>query len=321
MADHRPTLAHRVQYLLFRGAGGLVRLAGERAGDAVGAALARLGYAPLGIRRKVVESQLRQAFPERDDAWIRRTAQGCYAHLGREAMTMLRLASARPGAVLERWEWEDLKLFQAAVARSGVVLVTGHIGSWELGAAMVAALGMPIDVVVQRQANPLFDARINATRQRLGMTVIDRGEAPRRALRGLRQGHVVAFVADQNAGRGGVFVPFFGRLASTHRSPAVLALRAGVPLFFSAAIRLPGSRYRTRFQEVVVDREGSVDEVVERLTAAFTRQLEAVVRQVPEQYLWQHRRWKTRPEGESQTGAPAEPRPRGPEEPRPRGTV
>ncbi|MBI4545107.1 MAG: lysophospholipid acyltransferase family protein, partial [Gemmatimonadetes bacterium] len=139
-------------------------------------------------------------------------------------------------------------------------------------------------------------------RERLGMHVIERAHAARQGLAALRAGRVVAFVADQDARRAGLLVPFFGRPASTHRGPAVLALRARAPLFLGYSLRAPGRSYRGLLEEVVVSREGEVDDVVLRLTAAYTARLEQAVRAAPEQYFWHHRRWKTRPAEEPPHG-------------------
>jgi KDO2-lipid IV(A) lauroyltransferase len=296
MSDVRPTLAHRAEYLLFQGASALGRVLGERGGAALGRALGQLAYRPLGIRRALVESQLRAAFPEQGEGWIRATARGAYGHLGREAMAMIRLAALDAEAVLERTEFVGLDAFRAALERGhGVVMVTGHFGNWEIGGAALAVRGFPLDVVAQRQSNPLFDRALVAARERLGMRVIERGRAPKEGLRSLRQGRAVAFVADQDAKRAGVFVPFFGRPASTHRGPALLALRTGAPLFLGTPLRTAEGGYRIGLEEVEVEREGSLDEIVDRWTARFTARLEAAVRTAPEQYFWHHRRWKSRP--------------------------
>jgi Kdo2-lipid IVA lauroyltransferase/acyltransferase len=293
-------LVHRLQYALLAGALRGTDLLGEEAAGTLGAAVARLGWAPVRLRRGVVEAHLRAAFPAADDAWIERTGRAAYAHLGREMVAMLRMSRLRPERVLERTEVAGLEALRAAVAQGrGVVAMTGHIGNWELAAAMLAVRGIAIDVVAQRQRNPYFDRSVNAARERLGMQVIERGRATREALRSLRQGRVVAFVADQNAGATGVFVPFFGRLASTHRGAALMALRTGAPVFMGAAVRLGDGRYRMEAHEIEVDRSGPQDEAVERVIAAFTARLEAVVRAYPEQYLWHHRRWKTRPPAEA----------------------
>jgi KDO2-lipid IV(A) lauroyltransferase len=219
---------------------------------------------------------------------------------------MLRVSALSAEAVLARTEVEGLAELRAALdAGRGVVLVSGHLGNWEIGGAALAVRGVPIDVVAQRQSNPLFDRLVVETRERLGMRVIPRELGTRQGLRSLREGRLLALVADQDARGGGVFVPFFGRLASTHRGPAMLALRTGAPLFVTRGLlRTPEGGYRGGVEEVVVDREGELDDVVERMTAAFTARLEAGVRAAPDQYFWQHRRWKSRPPEERAPGAP-----------------
>lgn len=296
MSERVPTFRHRLEYLAFRGASGAARILGDAGSARLLAALGRLAYRPLGIRRRLVESQLRLAFPERDEAWVRRTAAAAYAHLGREGAAMIRLSSLSREHVAARTEVEGLEAFRAALAEGrGLVLVTGHFGNWEIGGAALAARGIPIDGVAQRQSNPLFDREIVAARERLGMRIIERRRATKEGLRALREGRVVALVADQDARGAGVFVPFFGRLASTHRGPAVLALRTGAPLFLGTALRTPAGGYHVRLEPVEVERDGDAEEVVRCLTAAFTARLEAAIRAAPEQYFWHHRRWKTRP--------------------------
>jgi KDO2-lipid IV(A) lauroyltransferase len=132
------------------------------------------------------------------------------------------------------------------------------------------------------------------------MRVIERKEAPKKVLRALRSGGAVGIVGDQNVRRGGVFVDFFGKPAATARGTALFALRTGAPIFLGMATRLPGfpQRYRVTFEPVDFVPTGDMEQDVLRLTEAHTKHLEEHVRRAPEQYFWQHRRWKTRPPGE-----------------------
>jgi KDO2-lipid IV(A) lauroyltransferase len=169
-----------------------------------------------------------------------------------------------------------------------------------MGGASIAAWGVPLHAIAQRQRNPLFDADITRNREALGLTVVERRDAPKRVFRTLRAGGAVGIVGDQNVRRGGVFVEFFGRLASTARGPALFALRTGAPLFVGSVRRLPGfpQRYRAEIQRIPLTPSGDLDADVMRLTKTHTRYLEERAREAPEQYFWQHRRWKTRPPGE-----------------------
>lgn len=302
----RPRFRHRLEYALVRVALVMDRLLGARLSSALATLLGRFAYRVLRIRRNLVESQLRQAFPDRDDAWIRRTASRSYEHLARESLMLLRLARLGPEDVIRATDVDGLDTFQEALSRGrGLVVVTGHFGNWEIGGAAVAARGVPLDVIARRQANPLTDRLLNAARERLGMRVVDRWRATRESVRSLRAGRAVAFVADQDARHMGVFVPFLGRPASTYRGPAVLALRTGSPVFIGSAERQPDGRYRVRLRPIPLPPEQEdQDARVRDLTAAHVAALEATVRSAPDQYLWHHRRWKTAPPiGEIGNGA------------------
>jgi KDO2-lipid IV(A) lauroyltransferase len=291
-----------VEQGLLNGAVAFSRVLGDRGAAGFGAAVGKLGYFPLRIRRELVYRNLRASFPEKDDAWIERIARATYAHLGREALMIMRMLRMTSEDLMNiTRDTGGLEDFRGAVNEGrGVVLVAGHFGNHEIGAAATAIRGIPLDVVVQRQGNPLFDNALNKARRRFGLGVIERSQAPRLALKALREGRAVGFAADQDAGKSGVFVPFFGRLASTHRGAALMAVKTGAPLFVAGPIRI-GDRYEGAYVRVDVDRSGPLDDVVYRLTAAFTAELERLVRAYPEQYLWLHRRWKTPPPPEPQT--------------------
>lgn len=300
------SIAHTAEYLALRGTvAALNTLPWQRAGK-LGAALGTLGYRPLGIRRAVVESQLRAAFPELDDSEILRISRASYAHLGRTAIETALLPSLRQSQIIELFDnvtgWDLLE--DGLRGGRGVILVSGHLGNWELGGAYLAARGLPVDAIVRHMANPRFDRYLNLTRASLGVRVVYDDQAVRQTPRALRDGRFVAFLADQGVrGLASTFVPFFGRPAKTPRGAAVFALRLDAPVVFAAALRQPNGQYRFVFEPVEVtrtdDREQDTDDIVTRYTAA----LERWVRIAPEQYLWQHRRWKRQPPG---TVAPTE---------------
>ena len=294
---------HRLEYGLVRAARALDTLLGPERSARLAGALGRWVYRRLRIRADVVEGQLQAAYPERDEAWIRATAEDAYAHLGREAMMLIRLSRLGREAVIEATEVEGLDALRDAVdAGRGVVMVSGHFGNWEICGSALAARGVPLDAVARPQDNPLTDQLINRARERLGMTVVPTGGATKDSLRALRAGRAVGLVADQDARRRGVFVPFFGRPASTFRGPAVLALRTGAPLFLATARRRPDGRYRVRLQQIPMPETDDPEGQERELTAAWTAGLEAAIREEPAQYLWHHRRWKTEPEQEAPEG-------------------
>ena len=294
----KPTLAHRAEYYAMRATIGGLRALSWDAACAFGERLGALGYRPLGIRKRVVESQIAAAFPDLRHEAVLRLARESYRHLGRTFIETALLDSLGKDGLQRLVEtvegWEEIE--EVMSKGKGAVLVTGHIGNWELAGAYVAARGVPLDAIVRGMANPLFDAYINHTREVIGMTVVHDSEAVRRTPRSLRAGRAVAFVADQGVmGLASTFVPFFGRPAKTPRGAAVFALRFDTPVVFVVALRQPNGRYRIVVERIEAPQTGDRDRDVDAIVARFTQHLEKWVRAVPAQYFWQHRRWRRQP--------------------------
>ena len=294
-ATIHPTFAHRAEYAALRGAvAAIERLSFAHAGR-FGERIGRLGYRPLGIRRAVVEKQLTAAFPDWEHGEVEHVARLAYGHLGRTSIETAILPSYGPTDIVDLFEAvEGWSIVEERIARGkGLIVVTGHLGNWELGGAYLAARQLPIDAVARHMANPLFDRYLTRTRHRIGMTVVHDEEAVRRVPRSLRAGRAVAFLIDQGAvGLASTWVPFFGRYAKTPRGPAVFALRLGAPIVFGVAVRQPSGRYRLTFEPIDARDTGDRDADVDRIVADYTAVLERWVRRSPEQYLWHHRRWK-----------------------------
>lgn len=302
MTDRKPpkrkhSTTHKVEYALARSLEKAVATMPERASDAFGRSIGRTVYR-LGLRRETVEENLRIAFPDKPDSWREDVMRASYEHLGREVAAMLRLSKLDPEAVVERTTtigWDDLE--ESLSLGRGVLLVTGHYGNWEIAAAAVASRGIPIAAIVRRQGNRIVDERLQKVRRRLGVENIYQSEAPKRVPRILRQNGVVGIVGDQDARRSGIFVPFFGRAASTHRGPALFALRLNAPVFSCVARRLPGDdvRYEVAGEKVPFTPTGVLDDDVAALTTELAARLEGQIRKDPTQYFWFHKRWKSRP--------------------------
>jgi KDO2-lipid IV(A) lauroyltransferase len=264
----------------------------------IGSSWARLG----GPRSRAAREHLRIAFPdwtERERTAVRERA---FANLARCFVEFCSLGRLSREELLALADVEGLEHFErgrTATPSGGVICLTAHVGSWELLVAVMAAHGIPIAVIQRPRDNPLLDELVARIRGHNGAEMLPRGSAARAALRGLRDGKVVAMVLDQNASRReGVFVPFFGRPACTRDGPARIAMRTGAPVFpvFIERIGTSG-RHRVRVQpplELVpegADADAALLENVARMTAV----IEAAIRRTPDQWIWTHRRWKTRP--------------------------
>ena len=198
----------------------------------------------------------------------------------------------------------------ALAAGRGVLLVTAHIGNWEMHGLAHGWLFGPIGVIARPLDNPALDDRLCALRTQGGNTVISKRKALATVLRFLREGRGVAVLIDQNVQeKDGIFVDYFGRPAATTTVAAALALKTGCAVIPSHALIQPDGRYRLIYDPPLQwqpsgDRGGDIALITQRLTSV----IEGWVREAPEQWLWMHRRWKTQPvfpqRGPQGSGAP-----------------
>lgn len=188
------------------------------------------------------------------------------------------------------------------------VLITGHCGNWEVLGYTMAVMGFPMHALYRPLDNPAADKWVRAIRARRGLELVDKFGGMRRLPEVMSRIEPVGFVADQNAGDRGLFVPFFGRLASTYKSPALLAMQYDATIAVAMGRRLSGPehwkagrgfRYRVELADVIEpsDWKGRPDPLY-YITARYRRGLETLIRASPEQYLWMHRIWKSRPRHE-----------------------
>jgi KDO2-lipid IV(A) lauroyltransferase len=181
------------------------------------------------------------------------------------------------------------------------IFVTGHLGSWEIAAMVVGIrMGRRGAVIVRRVDNPFLDAVVRFARLRHPSQRIDKRGAVDEALTRLRRGDSVALLADENAGPRGVFTDFFGRPASTVKTPALLALLTGAPIVLGAVVRRRDGSLLYRLA-VIEPPAGGGAQAVHALTQQYTEVWEHWVRQAPDQWRWIHWRWKHRPDGTEET--------------------
>jgi KDO2-lipid IV(A) lauroyltransferase len=190
-------------------------------------------------------------------------------------------------------------VLEAALSRGrGVVVVSGHVGNWELLALRVARSGIArASAVAKETSDSRMTALLEEFRAANGLHSIWRGQdgAAKQILRSLRDGEILGLLIDQDTRVQSVFVPFFGRSAATPRAAADLALRTGAGVVCAFCQRTRDGRYRISMQELGFQPGGDREADVRELTAAMTRQIEEAIRRSPEQWVWMHRRWKTQP--------------------------
>ncbi len=250
-------------------------------------------------------SNLAGAYPELSHAQRERIAVDSFSHFFRLAVELFstpRLLSRHNFAdrIKLRGLDEALDLFNS---KRALVLVTGHYGNWEVLGSLLALLGYHIEAVARPIDNRLINQWLLEVRQRRGLRIISKWEQELDRMTALLSaGGMLGLVADQNAGGRGLFVPFFGRLASTHKSLALLAVSRQVPVICGYARRRGlGCHFELGVSDIIhPEHWQSQPDPIYYVTARFMHAIEQMVRQQPEQYLWMHRRWKTRPRHERQ---------------------
>jgi Kdo2-lipid IVA lauroyltransferase/acyltransferase len=298
----RSPARHAAELFAFRFFIGAIRLLPRRAASALLGKAGLMLLAAARSRRRILLENLARAFPGKSRSEIVRIARGSIQNATSALLDFLDASERSPEELLERVDVAGEEHLRSARARGkGVFLLSAHFGSWEIGGMVAGLLGEPIASVVRPLDNPLLEEDLRRRRTRFGNRIIAKREAARELLRAMRRNETVAILVDQNVlPQEAVFVPFFGRLAATTPSLALLQMKtdaAVVPVF---TWPLGAGRYRLRFEEPILwEPEGDAPraERVRSLTARYMQVTEAAIRRDPAAWLWLHDRWKTRPPG------------------------
>ncbi len=294
----RQRLEFIIVFALVRGLGLLPR----RWSRAIGAGLGAVAFAFTGRLRRTGERNLALAFPESDAAWRSKTLRRLYRNLGLQLAEFCRMRRYTSDNTRSFLRYAGLEHYLAArEARHGVLVVTGHLGMWEISSFYHSLMGYPMSMVIRRLDNPMVDRLVNGIRCLHGNTVLHKDDFARGLLGAMRRGDTVGILMDTNmTPPQGVFVDFFGTLACTASGLARVAMRtqaAVLPGFLTW--RAAENKYVLEFGErLQLVRSGDDDEDILVNTQICTTAIEDWVRRYPEQWLWVHRRWKTRPAGE-----------------------
>jgi KDO2-lipid IV(A) lauroyltransferase len=268
----------------------------------VGAGLGRLMWAAGSKLRRTGLRNLEIAFPEKSVAEREAILRGVYRMLGWQMAEFCKMAGYSVEEASSFIRYDGLERYLAARDKGkGVLVLTGHMGAWELSSFYHSLRGYPMSLLIRRLDHPQVDAYVNGIRCLHGNRVIHKDDFARGLLTAMHRGETVGILMDTNmTPPQGVFVPFFGVPACTASGLARVALKSG------AAV-LPGfllweaaeQRYVLHFgEELVLVRSGHAEREIVENTALFTATIERYIRMYPEQWLWVHRRWKTRPAGE-----------------------
>jgi KDO2-lipid IV(A) lauroyltransferase len=266
----------------------------------------RVAFVVIPRLKRTALRNLQIAFPERDDAWRRMILRKNAVEMGRLLADTVRLSSLDAAWAREHVEIPALERYKEALGEAGVLIATGHLGSFELLGHAIGLQGYPLSAVARRFKSRRLDAWWQGLREARGNKIIDRNGAFKEVVKTISSGRSAALLIDQNVKiNHAVFVDWFSKPAATTRAFALAALKTRAPVFVAAMIYCGSDRYRVEavqcdFEGLYDDQGLSDDEKILRITQEFSQLYCEMIRKFPEGWFWIHRRWKTRPEGEGE---------------------
>jgi KDO2-lipid IV(A) lauroyltransferase len=254
--------------------------------------------------RDRVMGNLKRSFPDMSDERCAQVARQSVQHLFMLGVDIL--FTTRLVHVTTFTQYVELDNFSQVLRLllskdQGLIMLTGHYGNWEILGYVLATLGFDTTSVARPLDNRYINHWVLSVRERMGQRIIDKRGATKEVTELLARQGTVGFIADQNAGPKGIFVDFFGRKASTYKSIGLLAMEYNVPVVIGYARRI-GHRFRFRVgvTDIIWPEDWKLqDNPLHYITQRYTAGIEKFVREEPGQYLWVHRRWKSRPRGEA----------------------
>ena len=300
LRDRWKRIRHRLELAGVRILKGLPALVPFKLAVRIGGSLGVVAFDLFRIRRKVTLDNLEASFGGRfDEKERRRIGRRSYINFAKSMVEFSSIGRLSPERIRKIVRLKGAEHLDRCLDRGGgIVVVTGHFGSWELLGAASVAHGYPVDFLVGEQSNSLVDDMMNDLRLAAGIGVIARGIAARGVFASLKKNRIVALLGDQDARKSGIFIEFLGRPASTFQGAAQFALRMKSPIVCCYIVRLAGEDHEAVFMPPIeVDPEADRDGEIRRLTEEHVKAFEKAVSIHPDHYFWAHRRWKTkRPE-------------------------
>ena len=289
------SLRYRIEYAFTLAMAWLLQRLPLTWAQSVGRGLGRVAYV-LGAARATTHANLRERLGLMKASQRRRVALQAYSNFGQTMAEVACMPATSAKELDSYFEFEGLEQLEAArAAGKGIVCLSAHYGNWEwMGAALIQR-GFPVTFLIGTQSNPYVDRLFNEYRATVGIQFV-RIKAIKDALRVLKQNGLVALLCDQDGDKWGSFAPFFGEVASTHTIGTLLARKAGSALCFGVPQRLGPRSFRMQVQRLPDAPESmSEPQATAFLLNEYNQRLETAIRQAPGQWLWMHKRWRSKP--------------------------
>ena len=264
----------------------------------IGGWLGTLAYRFASQQRKLACEHIQQALDITDERTIKTIVKNCFSNLGKNMVEFMLFPRMKPKLLRQYVRFEGVQHVKNALAKGkGAIILTGHFGNWELLAAGISTTVAPLTPIVRELRSPRLNALVSRYREKAGYSTIDRDTGVRQALRCLRNNNLLGIVADVDTSVNGVFVDFFGRPAYTPYSPIAFALKTGAAILPSFIVRQPDGTHQAIIEPpLTLDRCDDKEKELVINTQKYTKVIESYIRKNPEQWIWMHQRWKTRPE-------------------------
>ena len=290
---------HRAEYYALQVISVFVRWLPRQTALAFGRFIGRLSMWMVRSRYRIAKENMGVAFPELSAAEIETNIRKNFEHIGMSGVEMLRLDMFKPGSDdLQRYfEFSDLDHLESAIAlNKGVIILTGHLGFWEVGQFVFPELGIPFDVVAKPMKNRLSDHFFEELRTSFGTGIINSRKGARRILKSLQQQRVVGVLLDQHISPpGSVVTEFFGRKAYTTSAITTLAMKYQIPIVPLFCLRQEDNRYKVWAEPMLILSNNGKNSLIEN-TQKLTNIIETAIRKDVTQWFWMHKRWRVKPD-------------------------
>ena len=264
----------------------------------IGKILGNLYYLIVKKQRERAVAQMMPAL-QISESEARKIVKASFVNLARNMLDILYMPNLNEKNLSDYIKIDHLERMRAALAEGhGVVVLTAHIGTWEWLSASFTLNNMPVTAIAKLQPNQEYSRALDDLRATINVEIFNRGTSELlSAGRALKKGKILGFLADQDAGPGGAFINFLGKVASTPMGPAVFSKKFNSPVVPAFIIRQPDGRHLVKIFEVMhFEDTGDADGDLLRFTEKMTRIIENVIRENPTQWLWFQKRWNTPPE-------------------------
>jgi len=286
---------YRVEYFLARIIFLVIQLLPHRSLDTIAQVIGSLIFSLIRIRREVCIANLKSALTDKSNSEIISIGRKSYGHFALVALKFCKLPKDYNN-FKKMVSIENEHLLKKGYERGkGVLLVAAHYGIWEYIPTAISRYGYTISVVAKKQKNPYVDVMINNIRKQYGIGIIEKKSAVKDVIRALKNKEGVGIMADQDGGKSGYYLDFFDKPASIVEGPAVIGIKTGSTMLMCLPVGFKNGMYSIKIEEFkCFNSAGGAKPLKKDIIKEYTMYIEQYIRENPAQWLWVHRRWKSK---------------------------